>query len=61
MSTQDPAPSGPPRAAFNAGAFLLVFAFVWLVFDNLALGLVFGLMAAGGSEVAQRTATRKQD
>ena len=30
----------------GVGAFILVAAFVWIVFDNLALGLIFGLMAA---------------
>ncbi|GAA4039996.1 hypothetical protein GCM10022281_21120 [Sphingomonas rosea] len=33
-------------------AFLLVLGFFWLVFDNLALGLIFGFIAVG--IVAQR-------
>ena len=44
----------------NFATFIVVFLFVWLVFDNLALGLLFGLVAGGGSEVAQR-ATDKPD
>ena len=35
------------KASFALGAFVLVAAFVWIVFDNLALGLLFGLVAAG--------------
>ena len=33
------------KAGFGLGAFLLVAGFVWIVFDNLALGLIFGLFA----------------
>lgn len=32
-------------AGFGVGAFLLVAGFVWIVFHNLALGLIFGLVA----------------
>jgi len=49
------------RGAFNVGAFLIVFGFVWLVFDNMALGLLFGLVFAGGAEVAQRATGKKGD
>ncbi|WP_291137757.1 hypothetical protein [Erythrobacter sp.] len=35
-------------------AFVLVWLFVWLVFDNLALGLIFGLLAAGAAAKASR-------
>lgn len=35
------------KAGFGVGAFLLVAGFFWLVFDNLALGLIFGLFAGG--------------
>ena len=28
---------------------MLVAAFVWIVFDNLALGLIFGLIAGAGA------------
>lgn len=37
------------KAGFAFGAFLLVAAFVWIVFDNLALGLLLGLFAAGAA------------
>lgn len=37
------------RAGFGVGAFVLVAAFVWIVFDNLALGLIFGLLAGAGA------------
>nr|GGH93177.1 hypothetical protein GCM10011355_04400 [Aquisalinus luteolus] len=50
---------GGPHRVFSVGAFLLVTLFVWLIFDNLALGILFGLMAAGGLEVAQRTTDKK--
>lgn len=33
------------KAGFGVGAFLLVGGFCWLVFDNLALGLIFGFFA----------------
>ena len=61
---QDPAEtenSSRPRGTFNLAAFLIAFLFIWLVFDNFALALLFGLIFAGGSEVAQRAATRKTD
>ena len=37
------------RLGFGVGAFVLVAAFVWIVFDNLALGLAFGLLAGAGA------------
>ncbi|WP_306250530.1 hypothetical protein [Parvularcula sp. IMCC14364] len=49
------------RGAFNIGTFLLVFGFIWIVFDNIALAVLFGLIMAGGSEVAQRAASKKSD
>ncbi|MCI5043284.1 MAG: hypothetical protein MRY72_01185 [Aquisalinus sp.] len=50
-----------PKAAFNLGAFLLAFLFVWIVFDNMALGLLVGLIAAGGSHAAQSAAGKNAD
>ncbi len=46
------------RAGINLGAFLLVFVFVWVIFDNLALALIFALIFAGGGEAAQRAASK---
>ncbi len=37
------------RIGFGVGAFVLAAAFVWIVFDNLALGLIFGLIAGAGA------------
>lgn len=37
------------KVGFGVGAFILVAAFVWIVFDNLALGLIFGLLAGAGA------------
>ena len=57
-----PPPTNIKRAGINLGAFLLPFLFVWLVFDNMALGLLVGLLFAGGGEAAQRAAKdRKPD
>jgi len=47
------------RAAGSFGAFLLVFLFVWIVFDNLALAFLFALMVGGGAEAVQRAAANK--
>lgn len=44
------------KAGFGFGAFVLVAGFVWIVFDNLALGLIFGLFAGGAA--AARTQER---
>ncbi len=51
---------GRRRGPINVASFLLAFSFVWLVFDNVALGLLAGLIFGGGSEMAQR-ATGKPD
>jgi hypothetical protein len=40
------------KAGFALGSFVLVGGFVWLVFDNLALGLIFGLFAGLGGAKA---------
>ncbi|MCR9128161.1 MAG: hypothetical protein NXI12_01430 [Alphaproteobacteria bacterium] len=45
---------GLRRGGINLGAFIVVLGFVWLVFDNLALALLFALVFAGGAEAAQR-------
>ncbi|MCI5045947.1 MAG: hypothetical protein MRY59_00480 [Aquisalinus sp.] len=50
-----------PKAAFNVGAFMLAFLFVWIVFDNMALGLLVGLFAAGGSHAAQTAAGKNAE
>ena len=42
-------------------AFLVTMGFVWLIFDNLALGLIFGLMAAAASGGAQKMASKNSD
>jgi len=47
-------PSPAKRAPLNLVTFLVVFGFVWLVFDNMALGLIAGLIFGGSAEVAQR-------
>lgn len=47
------------KAAFGFGAFLLVAGFVWIVFDDLALGLIFGLIA-GGTAAARAKAKDSQ-
>ncbi len=53
-------PSQPlKRAGLNFGAFVVAFLFVWLVFDNMALGLLVGLLFAGGGEAAQRAGQGK--
>ncbi|MBU2168168.1 MAG: hypothetical protein KKF88_10050 [Alphaproteobacteria bacterium] len=46
------------RLGFGVGAFVLVAAFVWIVFDNLALGLVFGLLAGAGAGAGAGKAVR---
>ena len=47
------------KAGFGIGAFLLVAGFCWIVFDNLALGLIFGLIA-GGTAAARAQAKDRQ-
>jgi hypothetical protein len=51
------------KSGFAFGAFVLVVAFVWLVFDNFALGLIFGFIAAGtvGSATASSPAADDPD
>lgn len=50
------------KSSFAVGAFVLVAGFVWIVFDNLALGLVFGFIAAGTAETAAaRSSTPAED
>ena len=46
------------KLGFGVGAFALVAAFVWIVFDNLALGLVFGLLAGAGAGAGAGKAVR---
>lgn len=53
-----PPSASPPRMVVNGAAAVLVFLFVWLVFDNLALALIFALMAGGGAAAAQRAAKK---
>jgi hypothetical protein len=48
------------RGGINLGTFVVVLSFIWLVFDNLALALLFALIFAGGAEAAQR-ASKKDD
>jgi hypothetical protein len=43
------------------GAFLIVAGFVWLVFDNLALGLIFGLFAAAAAGKAVNSSPPRKD
>jgi hypothetical protein len=62
MNAEDKEPGageGWRRGGINFGAFLIVFAFVWIVFDNPALALLCALIFAGGAEAAQRA--RKKD
>jgi hypothetical protein len=51
------------KLGFGLGAFILVAAFTWVVFDNLALGLLFGLLAGGaaGKSVRPPEAARGQE
>lgn len=57
----EPKAGAGARAPANIVAFLVVFGFIWLVFDNMALAFLFALVFAGASEVAQRKAARKPD
>lgn len=56
---EDKTAKGWSRAGINLGAFLIAFVFVWIVFDNLALALIFALLFAGGGEAVQRAANKK--
>ena len=51
MSHSENTPNTATRSGVSA---LMVFAFVWIVFDNLALGIVAGLLVAGGIAARQR-------
>lgn len=42
------------QTGFAVGTFLLVAAFVWIVFDSFALGLIFGLIAGAMSGAATK-------
>lgn len=53
-------PAGLGRTV-DIGAFVVVLLFVWLVFDNFALGLLFALMLGGGAAAARRAGRRKDD
>ncbi|MEE4271488.1 MAG: hypothetical protein V2I67_07440 [Thermoanaerobaculales bacterium] len=46
------------KSSLNIASFLAAFVFVWLVFDNAALGLIVGLVVGGGSEMARRTTSK---
>jgi hypothetical protein len=37
----------PARSASSLAGAIIVGGFIWIVFDNLALGLIGGLIAAG--------------
>ncbi len=58
---EDKSSGSMKRAGINLGAFLIPFLFVWLIFDNMALGLLVGLLFAGGGEAAQRAADKSKD
>ena len=47
------------RTGAGIGGFVLAATFVWLVFDNLALGLLFGLVAAGGGIAMTKNKEKK--
>ena len=49
------------RIGATLAAFLIPFAFVWIVFDNLALALIIAVLFAGGSEAAQRAGRKPGD
>ena len=53
-------PAGTSQST-NLVAFLVTFGFVWLVYDNMALALIFALLIAGGSEAAQRAKNKQSD
>lgn len=58
-SGEDTKKDGLKRNGINIGAFIVIFAFVWLVFDNLALAFLFALVFAGGAEAAQRASKKE--
>ena len=49
------------KSGFAVGAFVFVVAFVWIVFDNLALGLIFGFIAAGTVGSARESSPPNDD
>lgn len=53
MDSTEPSKKTSAGAAFNFAAFFLAFLFVWLVFDNMALGFLAGFIAAGGAAAVQ--------
>lgn len=57
---KQPAAQTWKRSGINLVAFLIPLIFVWLVFDNLALGLLVALLFGGGAEASQR-AVRSKD
>lgn len=52
MANPDSTQSKAGRSGLGA---LVVFAFVYLVFDNLALGIIAGLLAGGGIAAKPRS------
>ncbi|NNU17669.1 hypothetical protein HK107_15160 [Parvularcula sp. ZS-1/3] len=54
-----PDKEGGAGIGLDLGAFLIAFVFVWVVFDNLALGLLAGVIFGGGSRAARKR--RKSD
>jgi hypothetical protein len=50
--------TGLKRAGFSVGTFVLAFGFVWIVFDNIALALLFGLALGAGAQAAQGAAKK---
>lgn len=53
----DQKPKGT-RKSVNLAGFAIAFGFVWIVFDNVALALIFALLVAGGIEARQRSGNR---
>jgi hypothetical protein len=51
------------KVGSGLGALIVVTGFVWIVFDNLALGLIFGLMvaAAAGKAVSSSPAPDEEE
>ena len=57
--TEEDSSSARPHGAVRFASFLVPLLFVWLVFDNLALGILAGLLFGGGSEAVQRAGQKK--
>lgn len=49
------------KTGFALGTFLLAFGFVWVVFDNIALGLLFGLIAGGAAGKAAKASAADEE